>query len=288
MTINKKISAYNNDSRNGNAVKYIVIHDTGVAGQTAKNNVDYFAGGNKNASAHYFVDTDSIWQSVEDSRAAWHVGDGGGKYGITNANSIGIEMCPTASGIPDATQNLCIELVKSLQANYGISNANVIRHYDASRKNCPQYLNLDGKWSAWNTFKAKLTGAATISTGTVTSNAASSGTSYIKNDRVGLYQTAMNTSYKAGLAVDKICGPLSIKAAQAHNLKYTAGMAQIYNAYVRFVQQAFKDLGYDITVDGYYGPKTAAVVKQFQAANGLTVDGIVGSGTLTALLKKFN
>jgi len=57
---------------------------------------------------------------------------------------------------------------------------------------------------------------------------------------------------------------------------------------VRFVQQALKDLGYDITADGYYGPKTVAAVKRFQAANGLTADGVVGSTTLIALLKKFN
>lgn len=137
MNINKKISAYNNSSRNGSAIKYIAIHDTGVVGQTAKNNADYFAGGNKSAPAHYFVDENSVWQSVEDSRAAWHVGDGGGKYGITNANSIGIEMCPTASGVPEATQSLTIELVRSLQSKYGVTAANVVRHYDASRKNCP-------------------------------------------------------------------------------------------------------------------------------------------------------
>lgn len=157
MTIKEQISAYNSSSRNGSAIKYIVIHDTGVIGQTAKNNADYFGAQNRNASAHYFVDATSIYHVVNDSRAAWHVGDGGGKYGITNANSIGIEMCPTASGIPEATQNLTIELIKSLQANNGISDANVIRHYDASRKNCPQYLNLDGNWTAWNSFKAKLT-----------------------------------------------------------------------------------------------------------------------------------
>lgn len=162
MTIKEQISAYNNSSRNGSAIKYIVIHDTGVAGQTAKNNADYFGAQNRNASAHYFVDTSNIYHVVNDSRAAWHVGDGSGKYGITNANSIGIEMCPTASGIPEATQNLTIELIKSLQANNGVSDANVVRHYDASRKNCPQFLNLDGNWTAWNAFKAKLTTSSTV------------------------------------------------------------------------------------------------------------------------------
>ena len=35
-------------------VKYIVIHYTGSEG-TAANNVSYFNGGNRGASAHYFV-----------------------------------------------------------------------------------------------------------------------------------------------------------------------------------------------------------------------------------------
>ena len=76
LPINRKISNYNHSSRNGNSIKYIVEHYTGNLGDTAKNNVDYFYGGNRSASAHYFVDDNSIWQSVEDSNAAWSVGDG--------------------------------------------------------------------------------------------------------------------------------------------------------------------------------------------------------------------
>lgn len=37
-------------------VKYIVIHYTGNSKDTAKANANYFAGGSRGASAHYFVD----------------------------------------------------------------------------------------------------------------------------------------------------------------------------------------------------------------------------------------
>lgn len=47
LKINKKISAYNHF--NSNNIKYIVLHDVG-AKSTAKNNVDYFSGGNRGAS----------------------------------------------------------------------------------------------------------------------------------------------------------------------------------------------------------------------------------------------
>ena len=156
LSIQKKISSYNFSSRNGNVLKYIVLHYTANKGDTAKNNVDYFYNGDRQASAHYFVDDTSIWQSVEDSNAAWSVGDGNGVYGITNQNSISIEMCCNLSGIVSSTtESNAIELVKYLQGKYNISNSNVVRHYDASRKICPNWS--DNNWGRWINFKNKLT-----------------------------------------------------------------------------------------------------------------------------------
>ena len=145
LSIQKKISSYNFSSRNSNSIKYIVLHYTANKGDTAKNNVDYFYNGDRQASAHYFVDDTSIWQSVEDSNAAWSVGDGNGVYGITNQNSISIEMCCNLSGIVSSTtESNAIELVKYLQGKYNISNSNVVRHYDASRKICQRIIGVDG------------------------------------------------------------------------------------------------------------------------------------------------
>lgn len=157
LPIQKKISAFNHNK--GNNIRYLVIHDVGTR-STAKNNVDYFSGGNRNASAHYFVDDGSIWQSVEESNSAWHVGDGEGKYGIANSNSIGIEMCLPNSTVTAKTEQNTIELVRDLMKKYGIPLDRVVRHYDASRKNCPAQFNLDKKWTRWHQFKAKLSGSA--------------------------------------------------------------------------------------------------------------------------------
>lgn len=53
---------------------------------------------------------------------------------------------------------------------------------------------------------------------------------------------------------------------------------------VRLVQRHLKGKGIDPgPVDGVYGPKTAAAVKQYQASAGLPVDGVVGATTWTAL-----
>lgn len=54
---------------------------------------------------------------------------------------------------------------------------------------------------------------------------------------------------------------------------------------VRDVQQALKDAGFDPgPVDGVRGRLTIRAIRQFQAARGLTVDGIVGPITAEALL----
>lgn len=76
MEIIKKIIKYNYSSRKDTKIKYIVIHDTGnkSRGANAENHFKYFNGGNRNASAHYFVDETQVLQLVEDSDSAWHVG----------------------------------------------------------------------------------------------------------------------------------------------------------------------------------------------------------------------
>ena len=50
------------------------------------------------------------------------------------------------------------------------------------------------------------------------------------------------------------------------------------------IQGQLASLGYDVAADGDFGPATAEAVKEFQAANGLEADGLVGASTYSALL----
>ncbi|CEP42583.1 peptidoglycan recognition protein family protein [Paraclostridium sordellii] len=151
LDIKRKISPYNHYE--GNNVEYIVIHYTGNINDTAKNNADYFYGGNRNASAHYFVDDNEIYQVVEEYNGAWHCGDGNNRYGINNRNSIAIEMCGTDNGrISEKTVENTLELTKHLMKKYGIEADHVVRHYDASRKDCPSAFH-DNNWARWWDFK---------------------------------------------------------------------------------------------------------------------------------------
>jgi len=158
LDIQKKLIKYNfNVGRCGQSIKYLVIHDTGNTGKGsgALNHFNYFNGGDRQASAHYFVDDSNIMQLVEDQNTSWHCGDGGGKYGITNNNSIGIEVCVNSDGNYDKAVSHTIELTKHLMQKYNVGIDNVVRHYDASRKGCPNSMSTNN-WAKWNWFKSQL------------------------------------------------------------------------------------------------------------------------------------
>ena len=141
-----------------NIIKCIVIHDTGNTdkGSNAKANRDYFNSPEVQASAHYIVDDKTIIQAVNDLDGAWHCGDGHGAYGITNSNSIGVEICINADGDYAKAIRNAQDLVVSLLGKYNLQCGNVVRHYDASRKNCPGTMNADGKWTGWTLFQNAL------------------------------------------------------------------------------------------------------------------------------------
>jgi N-acetylmuramoyl-L-alanine amidase len=123
--------------------EWIVIHYVGAV-STAENNAKYFYKEKRGASAHYFVDENSIWQVVEDKDAAWHVG-GAKKYlnGARNGNSIGIEMCckKDSSGNwyiePETIENT-IWLTRQLMKKYNIPVSRVTTHYLTTGKICPE------------------------------------------------------------------------------------------------------------------------------------------------------
>jgi len=57
------------------------------------------------------------------------------------------------------------------------------------------------------------------------------------------------------------------------------------NVFVRQFQAKLRDRGWNISVDGSFGPKTEQVVRQFQKDKKLGVDGIVGPKTWNAIWK---
>lgn len=90
-------------ARNAQAIKYIVIHYTGNDGDTAENNARYYASTVVKSSAHYFVDANSIYQSVPDLHTAWAVG--GRKYPSCPQTAAG--RSTTSAGTRTASASSC-------------------------------------------------------------------------------------------------------------------------------------------------------------------------------------
>ena len=134
-------------------IKYLAIHFTAGSSSkagSAKSVKHVFE--QRKASADFCVDDRDMVQLNPDlhNYYCWAVGDGNGKYGVTNKNSISIEICSslkkgTSAAVPnhsgwyftDAALENAVKLSKYLMKKYNIPIDRVIRHYDASRKSCP-------------------------------------------------------------------------------------------------------------------------------------------------------
>ena len=157
ITINKSQLNQHINKRTTN-IKYIVIHDTSnySVGANAAAHVKYFNTTDRKASADFLVDEDNIYQINDYNKYfTWHCGDGKGRFGITNNNSIGIEICVNKDGNYQASVNNAIILTAYLMRDLIISIDKVVRHYDASRKLCPSSMVADN-WDKWYRFKSAL------------------------------------------------------------------------------------------------------------------------------------
>lgn len=182
MKINKRVakSISYGKKRNLKDVKYIVLHFTGNKGDTAKNNADFYATGNKReAGAHYFVDKKpEVWQSIPPQYTAWAVGNilttdnGAATYyqKCTNANSVSIEMCDCIKNVSWEQMLAIRELVQYIQAKCPNAKT-IIRHWDVNGKECPKPMIGKGnlKWKHLLNkiqhnyqYKAKVTKAAAL------------------------------------------------------------------------------------------------------------------------------
>ena len=155
---NVKQIAYNRSNRAGEKIKYIVIHDTGnsSAGANAIAHFNYFNGSERSSSADFFIDDTQIL-CVNDYHKfyTWHCGDGKGKYGISNRNSIGIEICINSDGNRQKAIDKTLVLVRELMKELNIPIDRVVRHYDVSRKNCPGSM-INNNWAEWYEFKKRI------------------------------------------------------------------------------------------------------------------------------------
>ncbi|WP_347548785.1 peptidoglycan-binding protein [Pseudalkalibacillus hwajinpoensis] len=97
----------------------------------------------------------------------------------------------------------------------------------------------------------------------------------------------------AGLSVDGVVGPKTVGALKGAAVSKSSSNTSTYSGTLRYgdrgqsvsnLQSQLKSKGYySYSVDGIYGSITKQAVRNFQSANGLSVDGIAGSNTFAAL-----
>lgn len=157
--INKMITHINYTRLKDRQIKFIIIHYTANNGDTAKANCKYFLRENRQASAHYFVDENSIWQCVRDEDVAWHIGAKKYYTDARNENSIGVELCSRKDEqgnfyFKDETVKNAQELVRYLAKKYCVDESKILRHYDCTKKICPAPFVKNEQ--AWLDFKKGL------------------------------------------------------------------------------------------------------------------------------------
>ncbi len=135
LVIEKRPSP-NHSSRRGATVDVILLHHT--AGSDGQKDVEWLCNPASQVSAHYLVDRDgTLYQLVEEDRAAWHAGQCALRGEATNMNtrSIGVEISNKGDGAEPYTeaQYKALELlVPFLVGKYGVRLENVLGHREVA------------------------------------------------------------------------------------------------------------------------------------------------------------
>lgn len=257
--------------RNTNKIKYLVFHATSNDGDTDESNARYFKTHVVKASAHAFVDDNSVTVSVPANYVAYSVGGkrysdynrtgGASMYGkITNTNSYNIEMCDyNKNGFFDfteATLENAVAYGKYIMNLYNIPITNVYMHFDVNGKHCPvQWWN---KLEEWNKFKQRL-GNINVSS-TVAQETLYTRTQFIKD-----VQRVIGAGVDGKAGRETLSKTITVSATT--NRKH---------AVVKPIQKYLNSKGFNCgTVDGCAGSKFDAAVKAYQRANGCIADGVI-------------
>lgn len=118
-------------------VKKIAVHYVGNPGSTAKNNRDYFENlkstHSRYVSAHFVIGlSGEVIQCIPLSEISYCTNQ-------ANSYSVSIECChPDETGkFNRETEESLIELCAYLCRKFGLSESDIIRHYDVTGKACP-------------------------------------------------------------------------------------------------------------------------------------------------------
>ncbi|MFS0560151.1 N-acetylmuramoyl-L-alanine amidase [Terribacillus sp. 179-K 1B1 HS] len=240
----------------GGKPSFIVDHETANNSADAEAHYRYFQGTKIAASAHTFIDADTILEIIPLDEVAYHVqyqkpidnqmfGDD------ANDDAIGIELCRTGNFAKAYDRYVWYNAY--LCKKFGISTSRIVAHktLDPERRTDPEsWLNPNG--ITWAEFIAD----------------------------VKTYVNAWE-----GDANVKIKQPTKTATAVASNPEKVLRKGSRGEA-VKDLQEKLIAKGFSLPkygTDGHYGDETVAAVKSLQKAAGITVDGIYGPASAKAL-----
>ena len=276
LTIQASPETYTS-GRGGHSVEWIVIHYTGAPG-SARNNGIYFSGGNRNASAHYFIDDNDTVLSVPEGDTAWAVGNFRG-----NQESISIEVCSDGEDFTFAEIERLRTCTLDLMNRYGIDASHVIRHHDVAdyytgrfvdpHKDCPApYVSGDPTGAKWKTLHDYVTGV---------SQSASTGGSQESNGG-SASGSVEQPSTSGDIDVDGYWGRNTTKKLQQHFGLYVDGVVSSQYA-------VYEDSNPGLVGgwDWVSSPKGSPTIRAIQKVVGVEQDGIIGPLTIKAMQRHF-
>ena len=121
-------------------VKGIVVHYTANPGSTAMENRNYFEGLKDShathASSHFVIGLEGeIVQCIPTKEEAYASNE-------RNSDTLSIECCHYAEDgkFSDRTYSSLVKLCAYLCHRFGLTQDDIIRHYDVTGKNCPKYF----------------------------------------------------------------------------------------------------------------------------------------------------
>lgn len=237
------------------------------------------------AGYHFLVRKDgSIYRMRPEDKVGAHA------YG-SNYNSIGIcaEGNYMEEEMPEAQKQAIIELIKYLESKYDINT--IQKHKDVCATSCPgnnypfeeivngKVINKEVKQEETKTIGEIATiqnyvnekYGFNIAVDNIYGNET-------KKALVKALQIELNQQYNKGLAVDGIfgvkskAGAITVRNGAKGNITY-------------LIQAMLICHSFNIKADGIFGQATENAIKEFQARNSLTADGICGRNTFYALFR---
>ena len=145
------VNPYSRPGIQSDGISGVVIHYTANPGSSAQENRDYFNGlqysQETQASSNFIVGLEGeIIQCVP----TWEIAYASNER---NSDTVSIEVChPDESGkFTESSYRSLVQLTAWLCVKFGLTEDDVIRHYDVTGKICPKYFVDDEE--AWEAFK---------------------------------------------------------------------------------------------------------------------------------------